>query len=147
MSAEWEGVASEGTDRLEVPGGWLYRCAVTLNSHAGIHSVVMSMAFVPKPIEKSITRAELEEAILGPTLSHAPGPVVDWRGEPEALEPPSHRQCAGCMYQMKPGGRPTWGCSQFGAFQSAEHQEWWDAFVCSGEDEWPECPVRTDAPF
>lgn len=136
MSAEWEKVTDD-TDRLEVPGGWLYRCSVT------IHSVEVTMVFVPKPVEVAPNHGNPLSGLPlnGPTLSHAPGT------EPEAPEPLGHRQCAGCLHQMKPAGWPTWGCSQFSDLQSAEHQEWWDEFACSDEDEWPKCPVRADAPF
>ena len=145
MSAKWEKVTDDGTDRLEVPGGWLYRCSVTLHTRAGIHSVELAMTFVRKPPEarKSITRADLEKAILGNPLAGLPMNVPT-----EPPEPAGRRQCAGCVHQMKPGGWPTWGCSQFAALQSPHDlQEWWDEFACSDEDAWPKCPVRTDAPF
>jgi hypothetical protein len=42
----WEGVA-DNTSRLEVPGGWLYRCWIKSSYNGG---PVMSITFVPEVI-------------------------------------------------------------------------------------------------
>lgn len=48
MKPDWQYVTSD-TQRLEVPGGWLYRSLKTFNE---AEWGVMSMTFVPNPLEQ-----------------------------------------------------------------------------------------------
>lgn len=58
---EWERVNTESsrhprratayTDRLKVPGGWIYRCAVRTRKAQNQYGEEISMCFVPDPLE------------------------------------------------------------------------------------------------
>ena len=52
------GPFGEYTERLKVPGGWLYRCAIYVRADSEddeVQRLVMTMCFVPDPSGRGLT--------------------------------------------------------------------------------------------